>query len=101
MMRGAAGPQQPPAHPPDAARGADCRASTSSLSFSMPATARPRLDIGALASPAAARVLTPDALDFVAMLHRRFDLTRRSLLAARAERQRELDAGARPEFLPE
>ncbi|MGH3037782.1 MAG: malate synthase, partial [Gaiellaceae bacterium] len=46
-------------------------------------------------------VLTPEALGFVAALHRRFDGTRRALLAARVERQAQLDAGELPDFLPE
>src|SRR5690349_20964745 len=49
--------------------------------------------------PSLDRVLTPDALAFVAELHRAFDGRRRELLAARAERQRRLDAGERPTFL--
>jgi malate synthase len=47
------------------------------------------------------RVLSADALAFVAELHDRFDAARRSLLAARAERQARLDAGELPDFLPE
>ena len=46
------------------------------------------------------RILTPEALAFVADLHRKFDKRRRELLAARAERQKRLDAGERPDFLP-
>ena len=46
-------------------------------------------------------VLTPEALAFVAELHRRFDGTRRALLATRAKRQAQLDAGELPDFLPE
>jgi len=46
----------------------------------------------------AGEVLTEDALDFVAELHRRFDGRRRALLAVRVERQREFDAGALPDF---
>jgi len=46
-------------------------------------------------------VLTPDALAFVAELHRRFDGTRRALLAARVKRRAQLDAGELPDFLPE
>jgi malate synthase len=46
-------------------------------------------------------VLTPAALDFLAALHRRFDPTRRELLARRQERQARFDAGERPDFLPE
>ena len=39
------------------------------------------------------RVLTPDALNFVASLHRRFEAERRTLLARRAVRQKAFDAG--------
>ena len=51
--------------------------------------------------PGSARILTPAALDFVAMLERRFGERRRTLLSARAERQQRLDAGERPDFLSE
>jgi malate synthase len=44
-------------------------------------------------------VLTPDALDLVASLHREFDAIRRQLLRRREERQRELDAGRTLDFL--
>ena len=46
-------------------------------------------------------LLSPEALTFVAELHRRFDGTRRELLAARAERQARIDAGELPDFLPD
>jgi len=46
-------------------------------------------------------ILTPEALDFVARLHRELDPKRRELLERRQERQRELDEGALPGFLPE
>ena len=45
-------------------------------------------------------VLTPEALAFVAALHRRFDARRRGLLAARVERQKGYDSGALPDFDP-
>ncbi|MDE2050719.1 MAG: malate synthase A [Gammaproteobacteria bacterium] len=48
-----------------------------------------------------AEVLTPLALQLVASLHRRFNARRLELLAARARRQQELDAGALPDFLRE
>jgi len=48
-----------------------------------------------------AEALTPLALQLLAHLHRRFNPRRLELLAARAHRQRELDAGALPRFLPE
>ncbi|WP_165191672.1 malate synthase A [Caulobacter soli] len=47
----------------------------------------------------AVEVLTPEALDFVADLHRRFDARRRELLAARVARQARFDAGDLPDFL--
>ena len=43
-------------------------------------------------------VLTADALELVARLHREFDPIRRQLLAARVERQKELDSGATLDF---
>jgi malate synthase len=46
------------------------------------------------------RVLTDDALAFVADLQRRFGPVRLELLHRREERQAELDAGIRPDFLP-
>jgi malate synthase len=44
-------------------------------------------------------ILTADALEFVARLHREFDSTRRELLAARMDRQQELDRGGTLDFL--
>jgi malate synthase len=44
------------------------------------------------------RVLTSEALAFIADLHRRFDPRRRELLAARAARQSRIDAGEMPGF---
>ncbi|MFI6498439.1 malate synthase A [Nonomuraea typhae] len=46
-------------------------------------------------------ILTPEALDFVAALHRRFDARRLELLQARQVRQAELSAGGTLDFLPE
>lgn len=51
-------------------------------------------------SPAFAPILTPDALAFLAELHRSFEPRRRELMAARVERQARLDAGELPDFLP-
>ena len=48
----------------------------------------------------AAEVLTQEALAFLASLHVEFDGRRRDLLAARVERQAELDAGASLDFDP-
>ena len=51
--------------------------------------------------PGYEQILTPDALALVAKLSRAFEGRRRELLAARAERVKRLDAGERPDFLPE
>ena len=48
--------------------------------------------------PGAGAVLTPDALDFVAELHERFDARRRELLDKRLDRQKTFDAGELPDF---
>src|SRR3954470_865013 len=48
-----------------------------------------------------AEILTPDACQFVAGLVTKFAARREQLLARRAERQREIDAGKLPDFLPE
>ena len=52
-------------------------------------------------TPEFARILTPEALEFVAGLHRRFDSRRHQLLARRASRQQEFHAGKLPDFLPD
>jgi malate synthase len=52
-------------------------------------------------TPAFAEILTPEALAFVAKLHRAFEPRRQELLAKRAARQKEFDAGKLPDFLPE
>ncbi len=49
----------------------------------------------------AARVLTDEAVAFLAALHRRFNGRRLDLLAARQARQARLDAGDLPDFLAE
>src|SRR2546422_1240718 len=59
------------------------------------------VEIRAPALSEAARVLTPEALSFVAKLHRAFESRRQDLLAFRAARQREFDAGKFPDFIPE
>jgi malate synthase len=46
-------------------------------------------------------ILTSDALELVAKLHRQFDSTRKDLLAARAKRQQELNDGGTLGFLEE
>src|SRR5688572_33189152 len=71
-------------------------------------TASPAIDPSRLPSgveikgaikPGYERVLTPEALAFVADLARSFETTRRQLMARRDARQAELDAGALPNFL--
>jgi malate synthase len=51
--------------------------------------------------PRFAEILTPEALAFVAALHRRFDARRVELLQARTARQLRLSAGQLPDFLPD
>jgi len=48
-----------------------------------------------------ARVLTPEALAFVARLAEKFDSTRRALLERRKTRQADFDRGVLPDFLTE
>ena len=52
-------------------------------------------------TPEFAQILTPEALALVARLHRQFAARRQDLLAHRAERQKQFDAGVLPDFLPE
>src|SRR5882724_8603370 len=59
------------------------------------------VQILAPAHPEQQRVLTPGALEFIVELQRRFNPRRVELLAARVERQKRLDAGEKPDFLPE
>lgn len=51
--------------------------------------------------PGISEVLVPEAMELVAKLHREFDGRRKELLAAREARQKRIDAGERPDFLPE
>ena len=48
--------------------------------------------------PGQERLLTPDALAFLAGLHRAFEAARQGRLAARRQRQATFDAGALPDF---
>ena len=65
----------------------------------MTARALERVRVVGAQVPDSRRVLTEDALAFVARLHREFNATREALLRARVDRQRELDSGATPGFL--
>ena len=59
------------------------------------------IQINAPITPDFATILTPEAMALVAKLHRAFEPRRQQLLAARVERASRLDAGERPDFLPE
>jgi malate synthase len=62
----------------------------------------PRVEILGSSVERAEEVLTPLALQLLASLQRRFNARRLELLAARAQRQEAIDAGAAmPDFLPE
>jgi len=59
------------------------------------------VEITGRVTPEYAEILTPEAVAFAAKLQRAFGERRAKLLARRAQRQAELDAGKLPEFLPE
>ena len=59
------------------------------------------MQINAPILPGFETVLTLPALELVAKLHRAFEPRRQQLLAARVARTKRLDAGERPDFLPE
>src|ERR1035441_4532594 len=67
----------------------------------MPTTLPAGVEINAPISAAHANILSPEAIAFIVRLQRSFNARRKQLLAARAVRQAALDAGARPDFLPE
>lgn len=48
-----------------------------------------------------AKILTPEALKFIATLQRSFNPTRKDLLQKRVSRQQEIDKGVLPDFLPD
>ena len=59
------------------------------------------LEIRGPLEPRFGEILTPEACAFVADLERRFGPRRRELLARRADRQRAIESGVLPGFLPE
>ncbi|MBX7181199.1 MAG: malate synthase A [Bacteroidia bacterium] len=59
------------------------------------------VDIKAALSPDYLEILTPEALQFVAELHRKFNGRRKELLHSRELRQAKLNAGELPNFLEE
>jgi malate synthase len=61
----------------------------------------PGVEITGRITPEYAQILTPEAVAFAAKLQRAFGARRAELLARRAVRQTEFDAGKLPDFLPE
>jgi malate synthase len=61
----------------------------------------PGIEISGRITPEFAKILTPEAVALAARLQRAFGRRRNELLARRAVRQAELDAGKLPDFLPE
>src|ERR1035441_10801638 len=59
------------------------------------------VQLNAPISPKYAEILTPEAIAFIVGLQRKHNARRKELLAARAVRQAALDAGQKPDFLPE
>ena len=59
------------------------------------------VEILEVVTPEMAEILTPEAISFVVALHREFNGRRGELLAEREARQARLEAGERPDFLPE
>src|SRR5215469_18387209 len=59
------------------------------------------MNVARAKTPDANRVLTPEALAFVARLAEKFDATRRGLLERRKARQADFDRGVLPDFLTE
>lgn len=50
---------------------------------------------------AQAEILSPEAMEFLAALHREFQASRKQLLQRRQRRQEQIDNGELPDFLPE
>jgi len=59
------------------------------------------IEFSAPITPRYSEILTPEAISFIVGLQRKHNARRKELLAARAKRQAALDAGAKPDFLPE
>ena len=59
------------------------------------------IEIQGAVDPELTAILSPEAIAFVAGLHRRFNPRRQELLRDREERQTAIDAGANLDFLPE
>ncbi|KAI4860299.1 malate synthase, glyoxysomal [Hypoxylon rubiginosum] len=59
------------------------------------------VSVSGAVQPEHKKILTPEALAFLALLHRSFNGTRKALLERRILRQAEIDKGNLPDFLPE
>ncbi|CDQ19301.1 Malate synthase A [Halobacillus karajensis] len=59
------------------------------------------IQINGVMSPGFKEILTDEALEFLAHLHKRFNGQRKQLLKDRAEIQKRIDQGERPDFLEE
>ena len=64
-------------------------------------TPLPGVELLAPLSERYSAILTPEALAFIVKLHRAFNGQRKHLLSERVARQHRLDAGEKPDFLPE
>ena len=62
---------------------------------------KPGLEVLGPVTAEQAEILSPDALDFFAQIHREFNPRRLELLGQREQRQEALDRGEMPRFLPE
>jgi malate synthase len=67
----------------------------------MPTPLPAGIEFKAPITPRYAEILTPEAIAFIVGLQRKHNARRKELLAARQVRQAALDAGAKPDFLPE
>jgi malate synthase len=69
--------------------------------MSTPSSAIQGVELSAPAHPQQDAVLSRPALQFIVELQRRFNARRLELLAAQKERQKRIDAGEKPDFLPQ
>jgi malate synthase len=67
----------------------------------MSSASKQEYTIDAPVTDAQREILTPEALALVVALHHKFNGRRKELLAARETRQKRIDQGERPDFLPE
>lgn len=59
------------------------------------------LTLTATISETTEEILVPEAIELIVALHRKFNAQRKELLQRRQKRQADLDAGEKPDFLPE